>query len=232
MLVALLALFVAAGGTSYAAIVITGKNIKDSSITTKDIKNRSLRLSDLGTSMVKRLEGSGDRGPTGPAGPKATLPAGIQWIDHFAFLAGDASVTTTHDAVSSNVGGGLTALVVTSNTTGEDATGGGNKFIHRALEVPPGYAVTGVRVCYELTNPRSFISQIRLVQIQDPPSSGIVRLDDATDQTAPGPACVNSTPAVAVDPSKGSVLLSLRVNFGDTSDKIAIRAVGLLLAAT
>jgi hypothetical protein len=32
-----------------------------------------------------------------------------------------------------------------------------------------------------------------------------------------------------VDPAKGSVLLSLRLNFGDTSDKIVLRAVGLNL---
>ena len=31
------------------------------------------------------------------------------WINHLELLAGDASVTTTHDAVSSGVGGGLAA---------------------------------------------------------------------------------------------------------------------------
>jgi hypothetical protein len=242
-LVALLALFAALGGTSYAALAITGKNIKDGSITSADIRNRSLRPADFNRAVIASIQGAkGDPGPIGPKGSigpkgdkgdkgdKATLPSGIQWIDHFSFLAGDSSVQTTHEAVSSGVGSGLTALVVTSNTPGENAPSGGNTVIHRALEVPPGYTIKGVRVCYELTNARSFISQIRLAQIQDPPSSAIVRLDDATDLTDEGPVCVDSAPT-SVDPSKGQVLLDLRVNFGGASDKIAIRAVGLHLAS-
>src|SRR4051794_36823991 len=47
MLVALLALFVALGGTSMAAIVITGKNVKNGSLTGTDIKNGSLHSSDV-----------------------------------------------------------------------------------------------------------------------------------------------------------------------------------------
>jgi hypothetical protein len=42
--------------------------------------------------------------------------------------------------------------------------------------------------------------------------------------------CVDSA-AASVDPSNGQVLLSLRLNFADTSDKIAIRSVGLHLAS-
>jgi hypothetical protein len=97
------------------------------------------------------------------------------------------------------------------------------------LEVPPGYLIRGVRVCYELSSRRSFISQIRLAQVQTPPQSAIVLLDDGTDQTNPGPICVDSA-ATTVDPSLGEVLLSLRVKFGNTSDKIVVRALGLLLS--
>ena len=53
-------------------------------------------------------------------------------------------------------------------------------------------------------------------------------LDDGTDQTAVGPVCVDST-TTTVDPGRGAVLVSLRVNFGDTSDKIVVRALGLHL---
>jgi hypothetical protein len=45
--VATLALFVALGGSSYAAITVTGKNVKNSSLTGKDIKNNSLTGSDV-----------------------------------------------------------------------------------------------------------------------------------------------------------------------------------------
>lgn len=97
------------------------------------------------------------------------------------------------------------------------------------LQVPPGYSIRGVRVCYELSNKRSFISQIRLSQVQTPPQTAIVRLDDATDQTNPGPICVDSA-ATNVNPGLGEVLLDLRVNFGNTADKIAVRALGLHLS--
>lgn len=150
------------------------------------------------------------------------------WVNHFDLLPGDASVTTSFNAVSSGVGGGLTGLVIRSSTTGEIAQNGGNKVVHMGLQVPPGYLIGGVRVCYELSNTRSFISQIRLAQVQTPPQTAVVKLDDATDQTNQGPICVDSAPTT-VDPGLGEVLLSLRVNFGDTSDKIAVRAVALHL---
>jgi len=153
----------------------------------------------------------------------------LMWVNHFDLLPGDPSVTTTFNAVNSGVGGGLTALVVHSSTTGEIAQGGGNKVVHMGLQVPPGYSIRGVRVCYELSNKRSFISQIRLAQVQTPPQSATVLLDDPTDQTNPGPICVDSA-ATNVDPSAGEVLLSFRVKFGDTKDRIAIRAVGLHLS--
>ena len=87
-----------------------------------------------------------------------------------------------------------------------------------------------MRVCYELSNDDSFISQIRLAQVQDPPATALVLLDDATDQTVTGPVCVDSEPT-EIDSSAGPLLLSLRLNFGNTSDKIVIRGLGLLLPA-
>jgi hypothetical protein len=150
------------------------------------------------------------------------------WIDHLSLVPGDPSVTTTHNAVNSGVGGGLAALVVHSSTTGEAAQGGGNKVVWTALEVPLGFNVVGVRICYELTSMASFISQVRLAQVQNPPSSALVLLDDATNHTAVGPVCVD-VKAPTIDPEKGSLLLDLRVNFGSTSDRIAIRALGLWL---
>ena len=165
------------------------------------------------------------KAPDGIRPPKKT----VMWINHFDLLPGDSSVTTTFNAINSGVGGGLTGLVIQSTTTGENAPGGGNKVVHMGLQVPLGYLIKGVRVCYELTSKKSFISQIRLAQIQNPPSSAAVQLDDGTDQTNPGPICIDSA-ATSVDPSLGEVLLSLRVNFGDTKDKIVVRALGLILA--
>ena len=75
MLVALVALFVALGGSSCAAIAITGKNIKDGSVTAKDVKNRTLGAKELSKRAVSSLRGR--RGATGPSGPAgATGQAG------------------------------------------------------------------------------------------------------------------------------------------------------------
>jgi hypothetical protein len=154
----------------------------------------------------------------------------VMWIDHLDLLPGDPSVITSFNAINSGVGSGLSGLIIQSNTTGDTAPGGGNKVVEMGLEVPPGFLIKGVRVCYELSNARSFITQIRLAQVQNPPSTALVLMDDATALTDPGPICVDSA-TTTVDPAAGAVLLSLRVNFGDTSDRIVVRAIGLHLKA-
>jgi hypothetical protein len=44
---ATVAVFVALGGSSYAALTVTGKDVKNSSLTGKDVKNSSLTTSDI-----------------------------------------------------------------------------------------------------------------------------------------------------------------------------------------
>jgi hypothetical protein len=165
-------------------------------------------------------------------------PTALMWINHLDLVAGDTDVLTSFNATSSGVGGGLSGLIIQSSTAGDVSVSGGNKSVEKGLEVPPGWKITGVRVCYELSNARSFITQIRLDQVQPVPSTAVVLLDDATDQTAPGPVCVDSTSlptAFAIDPSTGGVRLNLRVNFdaagvvGAGADRIVVRAVGLHL---
>ena len=59
-----------------AALVITGKQIKDNSVTTKDIKNGTLTTKDLKASTVTSLQGvTGPAGPAGPAGASGTAGA-------------------------------------------------------------------------------------------------------------------------------------------------------------
>jgi len=168
--------------------------------------------------------------PPPPNDPPFEPEVGVMWTNHLDFLAGDPSVNTSFNAVNSGVGGGLSGLIIGSTTLGEDATGGGNKVVEKGLQVPPGFLISGVRVCYELSSQKSFISQIRLAQVQDPPATALVLLDDATDLTNAGPICVDSKPvSTPIDPSKGAVRLSFRVNYGDLTDRIVLRAVGLNL---
>lgn len=77
MIVAVIALVAALGGTATAAQkLINGKKIKPGTITSKQIKNRSIGLVDIKPGTVKQLRGAkGERGPTGPQG--APGPAGV-----------------------------------------------------------------------------------------------------------------------------------------------------------
>lgn len=159
----------------------------------------------------------------------------VQWVNHFDLLSGDPSVTQTSSlSTSSGVGGGLTGLVITSTTPGDVDSFGGNKVVQMALELQPETKISQVVVCYELTSSNSFIDQVRLAQVQNPPAVAVVQLDDATPLTNVGPVCV-TTSATAVNSSNGSVLLSLRVNFaasasgGPPTDKIVVRALGLIV---
>lgn len=101
-LVAAVVAALVAGGTATAASLITGKQIKDRSITGRDIKTGSLTgkqiksdsigVRDLTTGAFDALAGSqGPAGPAGPAGPQGPAgPAGTVSV---------VSVTSPHQFV-------------------------------------------------------------------------------------------------------------------------------------
>ncbi len=80
-----LALFLALGGTSYAAVTVSGANIRDGSITSRDVRNGSLRVRDVNPGFlatIRRISASvettGRSGPPGPQGlPGAPGPQGL-----------------------------------------------------------------------------------------------------------------------------------------------------------
>ena len=65
---AMVALFVALGGVSYAATKITTKQLGNQSVTSLKIKNRTILKKDLRPKLVNSLKGK--QGPAGPAGPQ------------------------------------------------------------------------------------------------------------------------------------------------------------------
>ena len=71
MIVAMVALVVAMGGTSYAALSISGKDVRNNSLTSADVKNRSLKSVDFRRGQLPRGRrgAAGAQGPAGPAGP-------------------------------------------------------------------------------------------------------------------------------------------------------------------
>jgi hypothetical protein len=94
--VASIALFIALGGTSFAAIQLTSANVRDGSLTGRDVKNDSLKGKDVRNDTVTSRDvrngslqardfrrgvlptapdgrpGPGATGPVGPAGPQGT----------------------------------------------------------------------------------------------------------------------------------------------------------------
>src|SRR5215213_1278846 len=79
--VSTLALFIVLGGSAYAATQITGKQIKNNTITSADVKNRSLVARDFKPGQLPKAGTGtpGQAGPVGPAGPIGSVgPAGPQ----------------------------------------------------------------------------------------------------------------------------------------------------------
>jgi hypothetical protein len=67
---ATIAVFIALGGSSYAAIVVTGKTVKDSSLTGKDVKNLSLTGKDVKNRSLLAADFKAGQLPAGPQGPQ------------------------------------------------------------------------------------------------------------------------------------------------------------------
>jgi hypothetical protein len=79
------AVFIALGGSSYAAVKITGDDVRNGSLTGKDVRDRSLGTADLRPGVLKAgPEGPkgdpGDRGPKGDKGDKGDPGDGGRWL--------------------------------------------------------------------------------------------------------------------------------------------------------
>jgi hypothetical protein len=110
---ATLALFVALGGTSYAAITLPRNSVGPAQIRTgavgsTEIRDRSVHLKDLTRSTRRALKGgTGAQGPAGPAGP-----AGSAAVKYFAtvtaagaFVRGNATSGGRAQAIGNYVVG-------------------------------------------------------------------------------------------------------------------------------
>lgn len=105
--IALVALFVALGGTSYGAFVITGKNVKNGSLTGKDVKNNSLTGDDVkngslrGRDVKDRTLGNTDIRNNSLRGGQineSTLGKVPSAASADAVVSGNRAFSTFHDA--------------------------------------------------------------------------------------------------------------------------------------
>jgi hypothetical protein len=80
IVVAVVALMAALGGTAVAGSLITGKQIASDSITSRHVRNGSLKYADLAPSMRSAMQKpDAEPGPQGPAGPGGQSgPQGLQ----------------------------------------------------------------------------------------------------------------------------------------------------------
>jgi hypothetical protein len=97
MVVALLALCVALGGTGYAATKINGKNIRNGTITGKKIKNRTITSAKISRTTVRALKNRrglrGPRGFRGRTGPRGAAGANGTALA-YARVAADGTIDT------------------------------------------------------------------------------------------------------------------------------------------
>ena len=122
MVVALIALVAALGGTSYAALTITGSNVKNSSLTGTDVKNssltgtdvknssltgvdvknRSLTSADLSNGTIRFLKtpSTGTSGATGPSGTTGTTGTTGGVTGFSAFKAASTPIHISADEFS------------------------------------------------------------------------------------------------------------------------------------
>ena len=127
MLVALTALFVALGGTGYAATRLLPRNsvgehqLRSSAVTSSKIRPRTIRLSDIATSTRNSLRGqTGPQGPQGPTGPQGPSGPGAG-IFHAAINSGGGRVRGNATAASHLVEGTYT-ITFARDVSGCEAT--------------------------------------------------------------------------------------------------------------
>ncbi len=128
---ATLALFVALGGTSYAAATISGSDVQNGSLTGSDIRNESLKSRDVDNGSLTggdlkngSLRAADFKAGDLPAGPQGVPgPQGPQGIQGPQGPAGATNVVARRTNAFVPNGGSETALA--SCLSGEVAVGGG-----------------------------------------------------------------------------------------------------------
>jgi hypothetical protein len=140
MVVAVVALFVALGGSSYAALTINGKNIKNKSIAGKKLKNRTItqkkvKKNTLGGAVIN--ESKLGQVPSAADADNAANAALAAAVADGSIGAG-ALKTVRVRATQLNIANGTTGATTVECAAGERAIGGGVRFVQfNATGAPP-----------------------------------------------------------------------------------------------
>ncbi len=124
--IAYVALFIALGGTSYAAIKLPANSVgnrqlKANAVTTGKVKNGTLRRSDFKAGQLSGTLGPrGVAGPTGPAGPVGSLggnlPSGVTLRGRFEAGDGGPGGNASGDIVSESISFGARLATAPTRT--------------------------------------------------------------------------------------------------------------------
>ena len=114
-----------------------------------------------------------------------------------------------------------TAVRITSSATG------GINFVNLGLTLPTSITIDAVTVCYQLASVANYISQTRITRMTTPDVATVI-LDDGTDHNLVTLECYDVDTNLPVE---GTITLSLRVEFTNTTDWIEIGAIGIRTAA-
>jgi len=134
--VATLALFAALGGSSYAAISITGKQVRDGSLAGRDVHNGSLTGKDVRNRSLLATDFKQGQLPAGPQGPKGEQ--GAKGDPGAPGLSGYEVITGPNSAV---LAPGQTGEAIASCPSGKKAIGAGINS-DSALAFETSYPVT------------------------------------------------------------------------------------------
>jgi hypothetical protein len=180
--VALVALFIALGGTGYAAVKINGKDIKNGTVTGKKLKNRTLGTAKLTTAARRSLRGQrglpGPKGDPGPVDPSQFVPA-----------AGVSTVVVGPQALTIDESGDLEFISKASNSLGvRSVTTTGTDFVSLHPQLPATLAGRPVRVravtlCVDADSPTADIDHVFISTFHGaPPATLVANFEDATNR--------------------------------------------------
>jgi hypothetical protein len=138
------------------------------------------------------------------------------WLSPTDYITGDRSLQISYPSVSHP------STIVTSKKTGDF------KWISMGLNLPENITIEELIICYQVSNARSFISQVRLSEMATP-DQALVRYDDPADLQSTTPVRYSSIVGGIVRTPGSAVTLELKLNFRNTADKISFGAVGVVI---
>lgn len=142
------------------------------------------------------------------------------WLSPTDFVSGDPTLHISYPSVSSP----NTTITCTTCTTPGDF-----KWVSMGLRLPEeNVKIEEIIVCYQISNPQSFISQIRITEMREPDKAFVIH-DESANLQSITPVCYPSNVGGKAPTQGTAVTLALRLNFQNTNDKIMLGAVGVEL---